>query len=60
MISCLAQEVVRVGYLESLKINTKHAGDNDYLGELYLQTKRPEEAKKRLEVLKTCNCEEYK
>jgi tetratricopeptide (TPR) repeat protein len=47
-------------YLVALKINPKHAGANEYLGELYLQTKRPEEAKKRLEVLKTCNCEEYK
>ena len=47
-------------YLVALKINPKHAGANEYLGELYLQTKRPEEAKKILEVLKTCNCEEYK
>jgi len=47
-------------YLAALKINPKHAGANEYLGELYLQTKRPEEAKKRLEVLKTCNCVEYK
>ena len=47
-------------YLAALKINPKHVGANEYLGELYLQTKRPEEAKKRLEVLKTCNCEEYK
>jgi tetratricopeptide (TPR) repeat protein len=47
-------------YLAALKINPKHAGANEYLGELYLQTKRPVEAKKRLEVLKTCNCEEYK
>jgi tetratricopeptide (TPR) repeat protein len=47
-------------YLDALKINPKHVGANEYLGELYLLTKRPEEAKKRLEVLKTCNCEEYK
>ena len=47
-------------YLDALKINPKHLGANEYLGELYLLTKRPEEAKKRLEVLKTCNCEEYK
>ncbi len=47
-------------YLAALKINPKHIGANEYLGELYLQTKRPEEAKKRLEVLKACNCEEYK
>ena len=31
-----------------------------YLGELYLQTKRPDQAKKILEILKNCNCEEYK
>jgi len=47
-------------YLAALKINPKHTGANEYLGELYLQTKRPEEAKKILEVLKACNCEEYK
>ena len=47
-------------YLAALKINPKHAGANEYLGELYLQTKRPEQAKKILEILKNCNCEEYK
>jgi len=47
-------------YLDALQINPKHIGANEYLGELYLLTKRPEEAKKRLEVLKPCNCEEYK
>jgi tetratricopeptide (TPR) repeat protein len=47
-------------YLDALKIKPNHVGANEYLGELYLITKRPEEAKKRLEVLKTCNCEEYK
>ena len=47
-------------YLAALKINPKHVGANEYLGELYLQTKRLDEAKKRLEVLKTCNCDEYK
>jgi len=47
-------------YLDALKIKPSHIGANEYLGELYLITKRPEEAKKRLEVLKTCNCEEYK
>ncbi|MFM7673317.1 MAG: tetratricopeptide repeat protein [Candidatus Fonsibacter sp.] len=46
-------------YLNALKINPTHAGANEYLGELYLQTRRPEEAKKRLEVLKNCKCEEY-
>lgn len=47
-------------YLDALNIKPNHVGANEYLGELYLITKRPEEAKKRLEVLKTCNCEEYK
>ena len=47
-------------YLAALKIDPKHIGANEYLGELYLQTKRPEQAKKILEILKNCNCEEYK
>ena len=47
-------------YLAALKIDPKHVGANEYLGELYLQTKRPEQAKKILEILKNCNCEEYK
>ena len=46
-------------YLEGLKIDPKHAGINEYLGELYVQTNRIELAKERLEVLKSCNCEEY-
>ena len=37
-------------YLAALKINPKHPGANEYLGELYLQTKRPAETKKILEV----------
>ncbi|MEY4343410.1 MAG: hypothetical protein RI970_103, partial [Pseudomonadota bacterium] len=47
-------------YLDALKIKPSHVGANEYLGELYLITKRPEEAKKRLEVLKNCNCDEFK
>jgi tetratricopeptide (TPR) repeat protein len=47
-------------YLEALRINPNHKGANEYLGELYLETKRPAEANKRLEVLKNCNCDEYK
>ncbi len=46
-------------YLEGLKINPKHNGINEYLGELYIQTNRINLAKERLEVLKNCNCEEY-
>ncbi len=46
-------------YLAGLKINPKHNGINEYLGELYLKTNRIELAKERLAVLKNCNCEEY-
>ena len=46
-------------YMEGLSIDPKHNGINEYLGELYIQTNRIELAKKRLEVLKNCNCEEY-
>ena len=48
-----------VYYLKGLEINPKHNGINEYLGELYLSTSRPEKAKERLLVLKNCNCEEY-
>ena len=47
-------------YLEGLKIDAAHLGINEYLGELYVQTNRIELAKERLQVLKGCNCEEYK
>ena len=47
-------------YLEALRINPKHKSANEYLGELYLETKRPELAKQRLEILKDCNCDEFK
>ena len=46
-------------YLEGLKIDPKHVGINEYLGELYIQTNRLDLAKERLEVLKNCKCEEY-
>mgnify|MGYP001181641281 FL=1 len=46
-------------YLIGLNINPNHNGINEYLGELYVITNRIEKAKERLEVLKTCNCEEY-
>ena len=47
-------------YLKGLELDSKHLGINEYLGELYVQTNRIELAKKRLEVLSGCNCEEYK
>ena len=47
-------------YLQGLAIDPKHNGINEYLGELYVATNRISKAKERLEVLKSCNCEEYK
>jgi tetratricopeptide (TPR) repeat protein len=46
-------------YLQGLAINPKHRGINEYLGELYVATNRHNLAVERLEVLKSCNCEEY-
>tara|TARA_B100000780_G_C20922767_1_gene367672 strand:- start:245 stop:730 length:486 start_codon:yes stop_codon:yes gene_type:complete len=46
-------------YLQGLKVEPNHKGINEYLGELYVVTKRIDLAKERLEVLKNCNCEEY-
>ena len=46
-------------YLQGLKIDPKHIGINEYLGELYVATKRHNLAIERLEVLKGCNCKEY-
>lgn len=48
-------------YLRALEIEPQHLGANEYLGELYLQTGRPELARGRLAVLeKACpsSCEE--
>ena len=47
-------------YLEGLELDAGHLGINEYLGELYVETNRIDLAKKRLEVLNGCNCEEYK
>ena len=52
-------EKAEIYYLKGLELDSKHLGINEYLGELYVQTNRVELAKKRLEVLKGCNCEEY-
>ena len=46
-------------YLAGLKIKPNHNGINEYLGELYLSTNRPEKAEERLAVLQNCDCEEY-
>ena len=46
-------------YLKGLQLDAGHIGINEYLGELYVQTNRIDLAKKRLEVLVGCQCEEY-
>ena len=47
-------------YLTGRSIKPDHNGINEYLGELYVQTNRIDKANERLDVLKNCNCEEYK
>ena len=47
-------------YLEGLALKPDHVGINEYLGELYVVTNRHNLAIERLEVLKGCNCKEYK
>ena len=47
-------------YLQGLEIEPNHNGINEYLGELYMATNRIDLAKERLNVLKSCNCKEYK
>ena len=46
-------------YLEGLALEPNHIGINEYLGELYVATNRHSLAVERLEVLKSCNCQEY-
>ena len=46
-------------YLQGLAIDPKHKGINEYLGELYVATNRHNLAVERLEVLSSCNCQEY-
>ena len=47
-------------YLQGLQIEPDHNGINEYLGELYIATNRMDLAKERLNILKSCNCKEYK
>lgn len=46
-------------YLMGLEIKPDHVGINEYLGELYVNTNRIDQAKTRLKVLESCSCEEY-
>ena len=52
-------EKAEIFYLKGLELDAGHLGINEYLGELYVQTNRIELAKKRLQVLNGCKCEEY-
>ena len=47
-------------YLLGLEVDPNHVGINEYLGELYVVTNRMGLAKERLQMLESCNCEEYK
>ena len=46
-------------YLQGLAIEPNHIGINEYLGELYVATKRMDLANERLKILESCNCKEY-
>jgi tetratricopeptide (TPR) repeat protein len=48
-------------YNLALKINPKHLGAHEYIGEAYLMDKKPAKAEEHLAQLKTIcgNCEEY-
>ena len=46
-------------YLLVLSIDPNHLEANSHLGELYFKTNRVDLAKKRLEILKNCNCSNY-
>lgn len=46
-------------YLAGLKIKPNHKRINQYLGELYLNTNRKDQAVERLQLLQSCNCKEY-
>lgn len=52
-------EKAEIYYLKGLELDSGHLGINEYLGELYVETNRIDLAKKRLDVLNGCKCEEY-
>ena len=52
-------EKAEIYYLKGLELDSEHLGINEYLGELYVETNRIDLAKKRLDVLNGCKCEEY-
>src|SRR5262245_45179668 len=48
-------------YTRALALNPTHLGANEYLGELYLETRQPDKARERLAVLRQAcgDCEEF-
>lgn len=51
-----------IAYQKALAIKPDHRGANEYLGELYLETGKPDKARERLKVLDSAcffGCEEY-
>ena len=46
-------------YLKALSIDPKHRGALEYIGELYVDTKRLELANATLKKLENCRCKEY-
>ena len=52
-------ENAEIYYLLGLEIEPKHNSINAYLGKLYVNLNRTDEAKERLNILKSCNCEEF-
>ena len=51
--------MAEIYYLQGLEIEPSHMILNEYLGKLYVKTKRKSMAKERLKVLKNCNCEGF-
>lgn len=53
----------KVHYDQALKLDPNHKGAHEYIGELYLMMKQPDEARKHLTILeRLCagkDCEEY-
>ena len=52
-------KMAEIYYLQGLDIDPGDKGINEYLGELYVATNRHNLAVERLEVLSSCNCQEY-
>ena len=52
-------EDAEIYYVMGLEISPNHLSMNEHLGKLYVETNRIKLAKERLDVLKSCNCQEY-